>query len=227
MTRDQILNAADEEILAEIKSLHYLFRMTSVIRHGLNRDTEQFKTQSDAEHIYDMQILCQYFLPLEDPNNNWDHHKINQMILFHDLAEIETGDYMTHEKVCLPDNIEHEAITQVIANSPTQLEKPIKDILDEYELRQSVESRFVKALDCLEAVLDTMTPRGLERRRDHMQLSKTEAEFYEKKNHSYTKDFPTVARFIQLEKKFVLDKTVANNILLDLQNKPRDYLRDK
>ena len=75
MTREELLQFSESEILHEVGKLQYIFGHSQIIRHGLNRDAEEYQTQSVAEHIYNMMILAQYFRALEDPNNVWDLEK--------------------------------------------------------------------------------------------------------------------------------------------------------
>jgi len=217
MTQDEILQVSDEKILSEIKGLQYLFRSSEVIRHGLHRDEEQYKTQSVAEHISNIMILCEYFIPLEDSESTWDRYKIHQMIMWHDLGEIETGDFPTHEKNEQIEQNEHHAQRVVITQSPSLLRHNIETVLNEYEERQSIESRFVKALDNLEAVLETFTETGMKRRRDHQKFSIEETEFYKEKVKQNTENFPVIRRFIDLAEQQIIENSLKGKIELDLQ----------
>ena len=59
MNRADILNLTDQQILAEVARLQYLFGHQNIIRHGLNRDSEAHQTQSTSEHIYNAITLRQ------------------------------------------------------------------------------------------------------------------------------------------------------------------------
>lgn len=155
MTRDEILNATDEEILEEVTRLQYLFGHSKIIRHGLNRDSEEYVTQSVAEHIYNMMTLAEYFRPLEDPDNQWDWEKIHRMILWHDATELETGDLKKHEKTEETEKEEKLALPRMLAQAPLLLLQDMQSIVDEYETRITTEARFVKALDALEAMISS------------------------------------------------------------------------
>ena len=194
MTNEQILEATDEQILDAIKRFHYLFSMQNVIRHNLER-TEEFQSQSVSEHIFNMQILCQYFLPLEDPESELDYQKIIQMILFHDLGEIETGDYVTHEKT---DNIRHEELVAhaiVCQKAPFSLREKSQDTLFEYEQQESTESKFVNALDKLEVAMEATSSHGTKRMTDYMKINREQILFYTGRQREATKQFLSIARF--------------------------------
>lgn len=198
MNREELLSATDEQILDEVQRIQYLFGHSKIIRHGLNRDDEQYVTQSVSEHIYNMMVLAEYFWPLEDPDNAWDWQKIQRMILWHDAVELEVGDVKTHEKNEEAYGAKENAIPIVISKVPSQIQKIFRDILHEYEQRESQESLFVKALDVLEVEIAGYTPEGKERLIGGVQADWDIMQFYKKKQHNHAQGFPCILRFVDL-----------------------------
>lgn len=197
MTREEILRSSDSEIIDEINKFHYMFSMDTVIRHNLDRK-ESFQTQSVSEHIFNMITLMQYFLPLEDVYGEMDYQKITQMILWHDIGEIETGDYVTHEKTEDIEQAEIKAHRTAILKCPNILQSLIQQRLKEYENCESRESKFVNALDKLEGTLNPMTDSGHIRMSDHMKLTKEQVDFYTKKQTDATQEFSCIYRFTEV-----------------------------
>ncbi len=137
-------------IFDEIKKIKYTYGLNKVIRYTLSRQ-EVLESQSVAEHVYNMFVLAHYFRNIEDPENKLDFEKVTKMILMHDMGEIETGDIVMGVKNEAHAEKESTAINQVIKSSPKFIAKEIRSLYDEFENPQSLEAKFVKAIDKLEA----------------------------------------------------------------------------
>lgn len=144
---DQI---TDEWVLGEIKKIRYTYGLNSVIRYNLKR-LEEFETQSVAEHVYNMLILAHYFRDLEDPEHKMDMGKITKMILMHDMGEIETGDIIMGSKDKSAEELESLSINTVAINSPEFIKNEIRELFEEFENPTTLEGKFVKAIDKIEA----------------------------------------------------------------------------
>lgn len=151
----------DEYVLAEIKKIKYTYGVNSVIRYNLERD-ELHKTQSVAEHVTNMLFLAYYFRELEDPNAKMDFDKVVRMILFHDMAEIETGDIITTIKTSADDEVERLAVKTVKEKSPEFVAREVEALYDEIEDAKTFEARFVKAIDKLEGQIFWVEKEGVE-----------------------------------------------------------------
>lgn len=157
-TRKKILDS-DEFVLKEIGRLRVFYGLKHEIRYEITRN-EEMDTESVADHIYGMFIISRYFLPLEDPEGVWDRQRIDDMILYHDIDEIETGDIIGWKKTDAHKSIAANAAKKVIGHVPTLLREHITSIIEEYEIQESVEARFVKALDKFEPVVHLYSESG-------------------------------------------------------------------
>ena len=198
MHKTELLGTSDERIIDEVKRLQYLFGHSKIIRHGLNRDSEQYTTQSVAEHIYNMFTLAEYFLPLEDPGNQWDRHKIHQMILWHDAGELETGDIPTHNKTPSDEKKEAQEREDVVEKMPHMFVERFEELFRELDSKKTVEAKFVWALDRLEAQICLYGDNGVEITKGVAQLSEDRALWYREISHERTKEFPCVNRMTNL-----------------------------
>ncbi len=151
----------DEHVLAEIRKIKYTYGVNSVIRYNLERD-ELHKTQSVAEHVTNMLFLAYYFRELEDPKNLLDFDKVVRMILFHDMAEIETGDIITTIKTSADNEVERLAVKTVREKSPEFVAKEVEELYEEIEETKTFEARFVKAIDKLEGQIFWVEKEGVE-----------------------------------------------------------------
>lgn len=188
-TRKRILQD-DDFVLSELRKIQELFKMKKVIRYHHTRE-EVIDTESVAEHVYGMMVLVGYFLPLEDQKNESDFNKIQQMALYHDIDEIETGDTIGYMKT--KDDIDNERKAQdlVVNKLPSTIQNSVRKILDEYDEQETFESMFTKAVDKVEPVFHLFTENGL---RICKELKPTRAQHQSIKDE-YTKSFPCIYRF--------------------------------
>lgn len=201
MNKGSFLALNDKQVLNEVKSLLYLFSHQEVIRHGLDRKDEEFKSQSVSEHIYNMMTLYQYFLPLEDPENKLDKARVTQLILWHDIEEIETGDIPKHHKTAEHEVAASSAFSQVLQKIPTSLRGVVEDVYNEYEERKTREARFVKALDATEANIEDFKKSSKKRLSREQFVSKDDLHLFSELANKATKDFSCMNRIIKLRYK--------------------------
>lgn len=146
-------------VVSEASKIQYLYTLKHVIRYGQSR-TDLDYTESVAEHMWGMHIVAEYFLPLEDPQKLLDTNKIKQLINWHELGEIETGDIPAIHKTDDDRLREQEAIQKVIEIIPAHLQNSVHDLVNEYETQSTAEARFTKAIDKIEPLFHTFNPLG-------------------------------------------------------------------
>lgn len=176
-----------EYILSEVRKLQYLYGLKREIRYGQRR-AEDDSTESVAEHLYGMNLLAHYFLPLENPTGDWNKLRIFTMITVHDMDEIETGDTVGYLKTPEMYASERDSAERVLTSAPTHLQDHFRAHLDEYEAQATAEARFVKALDRFEPLIQIYSDFG---RRVVNHLT-TKASDSERIKEPYLKPFPTM-----------------------------------
>jgi putative hydrolase of HD superfamily len=106
--------------------------------------------ESVADHSYSMALMGMVLSDLE----GYDSEKIMKMILLHDLAESEIGDYtpgqITPEK---KKELENNAFSKILENLPSAIKSQYQEIWEEYQENNSSESKIVHQIDRLEMVL--------------------------------------------------------------------------
>lgn len=149
----------DAFVLEEVKKLQYLYGLKDEIRYELSRHPDDY-SESVAEHVYSMHIVSDYFLKLEDSDNQMNHLAIKTMITWHDMDELETGDKISWKKT--PDDIANEltAWKSAVVKIPEILQTDVSILVEQYENKQTSEACFVKAVDKLEPLLHLFTPKG-------------------------------------------------------------------
>lgn len=191
-TRQKILDS-DEFVLSEIRKLQYLRSLKQVIRNNLHR-VESIETESVAEHIFGLNILARYFLPLEDPEQTLDQANIFSIITWHDMDEIESGDFVPWEKTDTIKAKQNEEFATAMNNAPEHLRTEITSAFNAYEHLDSAEARFVKAIDKIDPFIEEYNENGKKLR---IQQPATPEMLAIDKKIAYTRNFPCIHRFLQ------------------------------
>lgn len=148
-----------ERILEDVPKLQYLYKLKDVTRYDLARlDTDS--TESVAEHLYGMQLLAQYFLPLEDNDNKLNRARVYELITVHDLDEIETGDYVSYIKTDAHRRESEAAIPEVLSHLPAHIKDSVSNLVFEYEAQETPEAQFAKAIDKIEPLIQIFNEKG-------------------------------------------------------------------
>ncbi len=189
--REKILTD-DAYVIAEVEKIQYLCGLKQVIRSNLSRN-EDIKTESVADHIYALGVLAEYFSRVEDvPEIN--AIKVRAMITWHDIDEIETGDTVGFLKTSGHHAAEEVAIKKVIVSSPEILQDSIANLINEYKEQETLEARFVKALDKMEPIFHFLNPNG----KRVFEVSPATKEQHCQIKEPYIKYFPYMYRFHQV-----------------------------
>jgi putative hydrolase of HD superfamily len=162
----EILKATDQEILDEIQRIREMYTLKQTMRYESARDHE-VHSESVAEHIFGMFVLTDYFLPLEDPEGKLDRAKIDRMILYHELGEVELGDTMFHKKSDANIRAEAQAAERVAARMPDRIREHALALFTDFETAASPEARFSIAIDKLEPIFELSTDIGVALYRQH------------------------------------------------------------
>ena len=110
--------------------------------------------ESVADHSYSMAMMGMIISDIE----NYNSEKILKMILLHDLAESEIGDY-TPGQINLEkkNEIENTAFLKILKDLPDSIVSQYQNIWKEYQENKTLESQIVHQLDRLEMALQAKT----------------------------------------------------------------------
>lgn len=134
-----------DEILKfnKFNKLKQVYRMNSV----------EDRKESSAEHSWSTLMLADYFL--DKITQKIDRLKVYEIIMYHDVVEIESGDIALDPNNHVPDRkeIELKATEKLKEKLPkNQAEKFFKLFL-EFEEQKTIESRFANAIDKFDAIV--------------------------------------------------------------------------
>lgn len=188
-TQQKIMNDGDF-VLQEIKKLRFLFGLKKEMRFDQKRD---FTDGADtvADHVYGMHVLFDYFWPLENPEGSWNQIRMRQMINFHDLEEVVTGDIIGYLKTDEHRKAEEKARLEVFKSIPESMVEKVSDLIQEYEARETIESKFVKAIDKIEPVIQLFNDEG----RSLLHRMGTTRQLHDSIKLPYFKPFPVITSF--------------------------------
>ncbi|MEK7601777.1 MAG: HD domain-containing protein [Patescibacteria group bacterium] len=145
----------NNELLDEMRRIRKMYVLKGVMRYQSVRNHD-VHSESVAEHLFGMQIISTYFLPLEDPSHTLDWAKISELILFHEIGEIETGDILFHKKNA--DHVEEErrAAKRVAAQLPESLRTLALERFTEFDTCVTPEAVFADAIDKIEPIFELL-----------------------------------------------------------------------
>lgn len=136
------------QLYKEIYKLKNLERTGWLMRNA--HDKASGRVESDAEHTFSMTILALEIMNKEKLNLNQE--KVLKMIAYHELGEIDVGDFTPYDNITKQEKYELEK--QCIARLAEENDMPeILDLWIEYEAKQTAEAKFVDDIDRLDAVL--------------------------------------------------------------------------
>ena len=129
--------------LREIYKLKQVYRQNSVER----------RKESSAEHSWSCLVLADYFLSKTE--QDIDRLKVYELLIYHDLVEIDTGDIPLKpgEDRDGKEEIEKKAAEKLEKMLPEPTGKKFRDVFRQFEEQKTIEAKFAKAIDGFDAVL--------------------------------------------------------------------------
>lgn len=139
--------------LAELDQLKSVIRQSPLI----NRT----RKENSAEHSWH---LAMFALVLGEHAEGVDTHRVVQMLLLHDIVEIDAGDAPIHlagTDMAALEHAERQAAKRLFGLLPPDQGRKLHAIWLEFEAAETPDARFAKALDRLQPLfLNTLTGGG-------------------------------------------------------------------
>jgi len=136
----------------ELQRIRKLYKLKSVYRDSSVGN----RKESSAEHSWSCLMLADYFI--EKMNLKIDRIKVYELLMYHDLVEIEAGDTPIHHehKRVLKKEMELKASEKLKEEIPKELKKKYAELFNEFEECKTKEAKFAKAIDKLDATIHEM-----------------------------------------------------------------------
>lgn len=137
------------DFLVEVDKLKGILRETRLMH--------QHRLENDAEHSWHLAMMAMVLheYATNETHLELDLKKVLQLVLIHDVVEIDAGDVFSyanfdpsekHRKECLA----ADRIFQILPSDQAQF---FRDLWNEYEEQNSIEARFARAVDRLQPFL--------------------------------------------------------------------------
>jgi putative hydrolase of HD superfamily len=140
-----------ERLAQQIQFIAETDRLKEIFRQTLN--TQSRRQENDAEHSWHL-CLCVLVLS-EHANEKIDVLRVLKMVIIHDLVEIDAGDTFAYDTARMVDQHEREAraAERLFGLLPADQAKAFRQLWDEFEERQTPESKFAAAVDRFQPML--------------------------------------------------------------------------
>jgi len=123
----------------------------SILRNSLV--IEERRRENDAEHAWHLALMAR--LLADYAREAIDIDRVIEMLLVHDLVEIDAGDTFIYDTVAREQQAEKEraAADRIFGLLPSDQAAALRASWEEFEARQTPEAKFAFALDRLQPLL--------------------------------------------------------------------------
>ena len=141
----------DERLKKQLEFVYELDKLKSINRQTYIADGS--KHENDAEHSWHLALMC--MLLSEHSNQEIDVLKTMSMVLIHDAVEVDAGDTYAYDETGNLSKREREvkAAERIFNILPEEQGKKVRALWDEFEEKETPESKFANALDRLQPII--------------------------------------------------------------------------
>ena len=146
------LSPSNARLAQQIEFIAECDRLKEVFRQTIN--TQSRRAENDAEHSWHL-CLCVIVLAEHANVPHLDVLRVLKMVILHDLVEIDAGDTFAYDTAAMAGQHEREALaaTRIFGMLPPDQARNFRALWDEFEARQTPESRFAAAVDRVQPML--------------------------------------------------------------------------
>ena len=121
---------------------------------------EPARRENDAEHMYHFALMA--MILAEHSNTPVDPFRVLQMILIHDLVEIDAGDAFVYDAQAQIGKREREerAADRIFGLLPPDQTREMRALWEEFEAEETPEAQFAASLDRLQPMLSNYHTQG-------------------------------------------------------------------
>ncbi|MFW6024919.1 MAG: HD domain-containing protein [Candidatus Woesearchaeota archaeon] len=169
--------------MEDIIDLKIINQLKSVYRASSVKN----RKESSAEHTWSCLILADFFL--EKTKKDIDKVKVYELLMYHDLVEIISGDYPLNENREGKKEKEKAASYKLKKLLPEPINNKFFKLFNEFEELQTIESKFAKAIDSIDAMIHE-----LDYKKDWKGWTE---DFLRSKKEKYFKEFPEIDKYFK------------------------------
>lgn len=149
-----------DRIGAQLGFLREADKLKSILRHS--RVTFAERRENDAEHSWHLALTVMILAEHAAPG--LDRLRTLEMVLIHDLVEIDAGDTIAYassaEKAAQAER-ERAAAERIFGLLPSEQGNRLRGLFEEFEARRTPEARFARALDRVQPILQNVYSGGI------------------------------------------------------------------
>ena len=136
----------------QIEFILEIDRLKQVLRRTLTID--KLRQENSAEHSWHIALMAIIFSEYAE-NLQIDVFRVVKMLLIHDLVEIDAGDTFCYDDNAREGQHERElqAAKRIFNLLPVDQARQLQSLWEEFEARQTLNSRFANALDRLQPLI--------------------------------------------------------------------------
>lgn len=148
-----------DRIQKQLDFIIELDKMKSIFRHTIL--TDRTRRENDAEHsfhIASMAFLLREHSAFDDVNLS----RVVQMLLVHDLVEIDAGDTFAYDDSgnSTKEERENRAAARIFGMLPEDQGAPLEALWREFDAMETHDAKFAAALDRLQPMLNNLHTDG-------------------------------------------------------------------
>ena len=142
----------------QLSFINEIDKLKTVIRQTLLIDMS--RRENTAEHSWHLAVMAT--LLTEYAKEPVDALHAIKMLLVHDIVEIDAGDTFAYDTAGYADKDEREqkAATRIFGLLPAEQGGELRALWEEFEARQTAESKYANALDRLQPLLHNYRTEG-------------------------------------------------------------------
>jgi putative hydrolase of HD superfamily len=148
-----------ERLARQIAFVKELDRLKGVQRQTWLADAS--RRENSAEHSWHIAVMA-LVLAEYTPRNDLDLGRVIQMLLVHDVVEIDAGDTFCYDREAVAQQAvqEERAADRLFGILPPDIAARFRDLWKEFEARRTPESLLANALDRLQPILNNYASGG-------------------------------------------------------------------
>ncbi len=141
----------NERLSAQLRFLLEVDKLKRILRQNLLVDGS--RRENSAEHSWHLALTARTFAEYAPPGTDID--KVVEMLVLHDIVEIDAGDTFLFDQVSSQTQAEREraAADRIFPLLPEDQAEAARALWEEFEARATAEARFARAVDRLSPML--------------------------------------------------------------------------
>ena len=123
--------------------------------------TDRSRKENDAEHSWHIALMAVLLIEHAE-EKSMDILRVVTMLLVHDLVEIDAGDTFCYDRAGNADKLEREtkAADRIFNLLPEDQAAYFRSLWDEFEAKETAESKYAAAMDRLQPLLLNYNTKG-------------------------------------------------------------------